>query len=255
MNKIKKLILVVPIIIVLISGCHKGIKIEGNGNVQTETRYSVSFNYVDNSGDFDVYLVPDTVFFVEIEAESNLIPHIKTVVSGNTLDIYTRENLGNNSPMILYVHTPVITGASLSGSGVIHVDNYETSDFEAILSGSGLIYGNVACNHFYSKISGSGIVDFRVFSETLKSDISGSGEIVLSGEANSADYVISGSGNISSYEFSINDCTAKISGSGNIYTTTANYLDVNISGSGSLYYKGNPQVYTKITGSGQVIKQ
>ena len=82
--------------IVLNSGCTKMRSIEGNGSIITETRNSVSFNFVENRGSFNVYIVKDTVFYIDIEAESNLIPHIRTTVHGNTLEIDTRENLDNN---------------------------------------------------------------------------------------------------------------------------------------------------------------
>lgn len=249
------IITILTIIIGLGSGCSKINKIEGNGAIAKEIRHSVSFNKVENEGDFDVYIIPDSVFYVEIEAESNLLPHIRTNVHGNVLEIDTRENLGNNFAMNIMVHTPVLTGAILSGSGIVDVGYFENDSFDAILSGSGKIYGEVKAVNFNSRLSGSGDIDFMVESQNVYSSISGSGRTIVSGQANYADLEISGSGNIEAYALPLFECRAKISGSGNIYTEVSDILNVTISGSGNLYYRGTPVINSTITGSGQIIGQ
>ncbi len=240
-------------LIIVASGCHKLNTIEGNGSVVIETRHSVSFNKVENSGDFNVQIIPDSIFYIDIEAESNLIPYIKTTVHGNNLEISTRENLDNNFPIILKVHTPIIDGVLLTGSGLIYVDMVESDSFEAILAGSGKIHGDVKAKLFRSNISGSGEINFYLDVENVKSSISGSGRTIIAGQGLSGDYKISGSGSIKAYGIPIADCYAKISGSGNIYTTVSDVLDVDISGSGNLFYRGNPTINSSITGSGKII--
>ena len=235
------------------TGCRKYPFLEGNGSVTSETRTTVSFNKIDNQGDFNVYYIHDTVFRVIVEAESNLIPHIRTVVNGNTLEIDTRENLNNNYAMKVVVYSPVLDAVTLSGSGLINTGLVHTDNFVVKLSGSGDIYGDANTDYFETVISGSGGIDFVVNSVNTKAVISGSGNIKLSGESTYADYLISGSGNIESYNLLLNECTAKISGSGNIYTNVSDYLNVKISGSGDLYYIGNPIIDVDISGSGNVI--
>ena len=247
------LIVFLTFIIIWNTGCRKYPFLEGNGSVTRETRMIVSFNKIENQGDFNVYYIYDTVFRVVIEAESNLIPYIRTVVNGNTLEIDTRENLNNNYAMKVTVHSPVLKAVTLSGSGIINTGSVTSDNFEVKLSGSGLIYGDIVSHNFNLLISGSGEVDYAVTSINTKAVISGSGKIKLTGESTFADYLISGSGNIESYNLLLNECTAKISGSGNIYTNVSDYLNVIISGSGSLYYLGYPDIDSVITGSGQVI--
>ncbi len=77
----------------------------------------------------------------------------------------------------------------------------------------------------------------------------------LMGESNTSTHTISGSGDINAFSFIQKECTAKISGSGNMYLHVIDYLDVNISGSGTVFYIGDPQLTIKITGSGSVVKQ
>jgi len=247
------LVIVFVSLLFLNYGCRKYPFLEGNGNLTSETRTSVSFNSVENQGDFNVYYVHDSVFRVVVEAESNLIPYIRTVVNGNTLEIDTRENLQNNYVMKVTVYSPVLYAVTLSGSGLINTGLVVEDNFEVKLRGSGIIYGDVTSLYFHSALSGSGEIDFGVNSENTKAVISGSGTIKLLGESSYADYHISGSGNIESYNLQLNECIAKISGSGNIYTNVSDYLNVKISGSGDLYYIGNPIIDVDISGSGNVI--
>ncbi len=237
------------------TGCNKITGINGNGQVTSETRNLVSFNKVENDGTFNVYISNDSIFTARVEAESNLIPHIRTRVNGNTLEVDTRENLKSNSPMNVYITTPIIQGAYLNGSGTVTLDSLDTENLEVDLSGSGNMTGTVASASLVTRISGSGNINLDAFTNSCTARISGSGDIKLIGESLSGDFSISGSGNIRSTNFVQNECIAKISGSGNMYLNIVDYLDVTISGSGNVYYVGNPQVNIHITGSGSVIKQ
>lgn len=236
-------------------GCHKKSEIEGNEIVKSEIRRVVSFNKIDNQDEFDVYYIYDTIFKVEIEAESNLIAHIRTIINGNILEIDTRENLDNNFPINIFVHAPSIDAVHLSGSGLIAVGDIIENDFEATISGSGIIYGNINCNYFQSYISGSGEIDFAITSQLVKAVINGSGVIKLSGESYDADYKISGSGSILASNMELTECISKVLGSGDIHTSVSDYLQAIISGSGNIYYKGSPNIDANISGSGNIIKE
>ncbi len=229
------------------ASCRKYYKIEGNNQVTTETRQLVSFNKVDNSGTFNVYVKQDSVFTATVEAESNLIPYVRTIVNGNTLTIDTRENLKTNYPVNVYVTTPIIQGVELSGSGYVHIDSLDTDYLEVLLSGSGNINGYALTNSLDTRISGSGNIELESYTNSSNVSISGSGNIDLFGESSSGTFTISGSGQLSSYNYTQNECVAKISGSGNMYLNVTDLLDVTISGSGSVYYLGTPAVTVKIT--------
>ena len=249
------IIIVLSVAMMFTTACRKITGIDGNNQVVSETRQVVSFNKVENEGTFNVYIKHDSVFSATVVAESNLIPHIRTIVNGNTLIIDTRENLNNNQPMSVYVTTPIIQGATLSGSGTIMLDSLDTDFLDVVLSGSGKISGYATTNQLNTLISGSGNITLESYTNSNNTNISGSGNIDLTGESSSGSLTISGSGHISSYNYTQSDCIAKISGSGDMYLNVTDYLDVNISGSGSVYYIGNPTITVKITGSGQVISQ
>jgi len=253
-----KTINVMPALLLLMTGliftgCDHWHSVEGNYDVITETRQFSAFDRVINEGNFDVYIIQDGLSEVILEAESNLIPLIRTRMQGSSLVIDTKDNLRNNYPMKLYVHTTDIIEIKLSGSGLMHADDIVAGDFETSLSGSGNMFMSGTANEVKCSISGSGSIDLGLTCEKLETDINGSGEIEIWGNANQGDFRISGSGSIRAYDFTLQKCNATITGSGNMYLTVEDYLNVDISGSGNVYYMGSPDVETKITGSGSVI--
>jgi hypothetical protein len=237
------------------TGCRKYARIIGNNQMISERRTLVSFDKVENNGVFNVYIRHDSTFTATVEAESNLIPYIRTRVNGNTLVIDTREELENHAPMSIFVTAPNLQGAYLNGSGTVDIDSLDTQYLEVVLSGSGRMSGYTTANTCVARISGSGSIDLESFSNVFNARISGSGDMDLFGETTNGDFSISGSGNIRSYNFVQKTCISTISGSGNMYVNVVDILNVNISGSGSVYYVGDPTVNANITGSGQVIKQ
>lgn len=250
----KPILLVLTAALLIMAGCGKSaIRIKGNGNVVSETRALASFNMIENEGAFDVYIIQDSVSEVTIEAESNLIGYIRTEVQGNTLSVYTKENLKTHYMIKLYIHTPDVNSVRLSGSGLIDLGSVFTENLEVILSGSGDIRGSVNADYVRVGINGSGTANMGLMCNELHTSISGSGDMYFSGQAVMAYFNISGSGSIRSYELQLENCYADISGSGDMFVNVSGLLDVKISGSGSVHYIGYPEIYTNISGSGSVI--
>ena len=250
------IILLLTALLLINTGCDKAIlPIRGNGVVTTETRDMSSFNRVDNEGAFDVYIIQDSVFDVTIEAESNLIGRIRTLMNGNTLEIDTKDNLKPSRPMKLIIRTPDVNGISLSGSGIIDLGVIVTDNLDVSLSGSGEIRGDIDAVNVSLSISGSGTSNLNLYCNDLETYISGSGDLYFNGIGNTALFNISGSGTVKAYNFELKECEAKISGSGDMYVNVSDQLNVNISGSGSVFYIGHPSINTNISGSGNVISK
>jgi hypothetical protein len=250
------LILLVTAFMLIFTSCEKSIfPVRGNGDVETETREMSEFNEVANEGQFEVYIIQDDEFNVTIEAESNLMGRIRTRMNGNTLEIDTKDNLKPTKPIKLYIRTPNVNGVSLSGSGIIDLGQIVTTTLDVSLSGSGEIIGDVEADDVYLSISGSGTSNLGMHCNTLETSVSGSGDLYFDGAGNSAIFKISGSGSVKAYNYELKDCTAKISGSGDMYVNVSDNLNVTISGSGSIYYLGHPAIYTNISGSGNVISK
>lgn len=237
------------------TGCRKPFGISGNGNVITETRQMYSFNAINSKASFNVYIEQDSIYQVEVQAESNLVPYVQTMVNGNTLIISTNENLKENYPINVYVKTPTLNNIELSGSGIVQSDTIVTDNLAVKLSGSGNMNGAVVSSMSNIVLSGSGNINYYLDTDNLSSTISGSGAINLIGTATTSSNVISGSGNLNAFSLLSDNVQATISGSGDMYVSAEKQLNVSISGSGSVYYIGNPTLNINISGSGSVIKQ
>jgi hypothetical protein len=248
------LILLLLLTGLIFTGCiHQLHRVEGNYDVTTETREVGNFLRVFNEGEFDVYIIQDSLEEIIIEAESNLIPLIRTRLDGTALVIDSQDNLQPNFPMMVYVHTAELNEIKLSGSGLMQAEDIATGDMEISISGSGDIFFSGSALNVTTSIPGSGSMDLGLTCTELNADISGSGNMEIVGTANNGDFHISGSGSVNAYDFTLQDCHITISGSGSTYVTVEHYLNVNISGSGSVYYLGSPVIETKITGSGSII--
>ena len=149
----------------------------------------------------------------------------------------------------------------LAGSGSIVCDSLDANDLEVELIGSGNIELGYGSSYIFIRDeikvenTGSGDIFIDLEADLIEVDLIGSGDIVLEGYADESDLYIAGSGDIESEDLIVDECNAKIVGSGDIFVTVNRVLDIKISGSGDLYYFGNPRVYQDITGSGDVINR
>jgi len=258
MKRINNIIIAVTVAVIAVSwsSCQKMSMTTGNGHVVTEKRQLVSFDEIINESSYNVIIVEDTIWEARVEAESNLIPYIRTLVNGNTLIIDSRNGgIQSTFPINIYVSCPVIHSIELSGSGRIDANNISTDNFKIKLSGSGEISTKVEANFIDAKNSGSGDMHMLAISHNMHAEVSGSGDMSIKGTNDAGDFMISGSGDIFSYDLFQKTLDAKISGSGDMFVRVSDSLKVNISGSGSLNYIGFPAIDVNITGSGSVINQ
>lgn len=238
----KSLKLMIPVVLILaasFTSCKKNLfnSIKGKGATVTEVRDLTGFNKISLSIDGDVNYVQDSVYFVEISAQQNVLDVITTEISGGELKIGADRWIRKHNGIKIIIHSPDLRGMTLSGSG-----NMESS--------SDILTPDLELN-----VSGSGNISLTsVHTDQLEVTISGSGNIQVSGGAATNQKAnISGSGNVEMDDLTANESDAKISGSGSVSVWSVNHLKANISGSGDVKYKGNPIVDANISGSGSVI--
>jgi len=218
------------------TGCVRE-RIEGNYNLVTEERDSQSFSEVNSKGSFRVVIIPDDATWIEVSAESNVLPYVETWSNGTTLTVEYRNgyNIREHYTVEVLLHTPVLESIRLSGSGKVESGSY-------------------TCDQADIQLSGSGNIDCAFIADDLNANVSGSGNLNIEGIARNSDLKISGSGKIDARSLNQQHCQANISGSGNIRTMVSETLEAWISGSGSVYYLGDPVVTAHITGSGKVVQ-
>lgn len=211
--------------------------VRGEGPVQTETRVASGFHAIalDMAGDVEVTVGEQ--YFVEVQAQQNLLPLLKTVVEDGRLRIFFDQNVSFSEGVKVRVSAPAFDAFSIGGSGKITVGSpLNTERLTLDIAGSGDIIlpqaeaGEIACI------------------------IHGSGGVQLGGTTNQFDVRISGSGDVRAKDLTAANCKADIGGAGTVTCNVTQTLRADISGSGDVFYTGSPTVETQVSGSGSVEK-
>lgn len=223
------------------SSCH-GVHfslfgVNGTGPVQTENRTVSDFHAVNLDVFGDVEVTVGESYAVEVSAQQNILPIMKTVVENGTLRIYSDENISHAEGLKFRITAPAFDQLSVGGSGSIRVLNaLHAEKMDMDVSGN----GEISCLQS----------DFGLASIS----ISGSGTVELGGKANELKSDISGSGDVKAKTLTVNNLTVSISGSGTVTADVISKLRADISGSGDVFYSGTPSVESSVSGSGTVKK-
>jgi hypothetical protein len=214
----------------------------GDGAGPTVTRnYQVgNFQQIEVAGSYDVTVRTGGNPGVSAQGGQKLLDRTIVEVQGDKLVIHPQEHhgfsifhFGNSGSARFTVTVPQLSGATIAGSGDIHVDHVQGASFEGAVAGSG------------------GLDVDRVDVQSLKLTIGGSGDAkARSGKAQSADYSIGGSGDIDAGGVQSQQAKASISGSGTIKANATGTADVSIMGSGDVDVSGGAKCTVTKAGSG-----
>jgi len=194
--------------------------INGSGKVTTETRPVAGISAVTLSGIGQVIIEQTGTDSLTITTDDNLLPHIKSEMSGNRLELGLKESFTNVNPtndIIFKVTVKQLEELEISGSGKAEATKLNPERLSVGISGSGAVAMQGTAGDLNLEISGSGAFD---------------GELLRSRNANVA-----------------------ISGSGGAVLAASDTLTASVSGSGAVEYIGNPKVTENVSGSGSVRKR
>ncbi len=234
-------------LLIFIFSCRGGINITikdgqlngiiGNEKITSKKRTVENFDKISVNGSLKVVLTSGKEGEILIEGDENIISNIETIVSGDLLKIKMKDNtyIKYYKKLVIYVAFEDIHKISLKGSGDI------------------ICKKEISANNVTINLTGSGDIKTSVNAINVFSKLKGSGDITIKGHTENYNCTVIGSGDIKSYGLKSKTTTAKISGSGDIKTTTTQEIKATINGSGDIRYKGNPQVVnSKVNGSGDI---
>ncbi len=209
----------------------------GEGPVKNETRAVEGFHGIDLQLSGEVEVTVSDQYSVEVSAQENLLPLLKTEVVDGQLKIYFEGNVSCDDPVRVRVSAPSFDAFEISGSGKITTASVIKSDRLAL------------------NITGSGdLILPQTEVREAAVDISGSGTVQIGGTANQLDATVSGSGDVQGKNFTTAICKANIGGSGTVTCDVSQRLEAEVTGSGDVFYTGNPEVQMEVSGSGSVKK-
>ena len=205
-----------PLALLGLSACGlAGADVHGSGTVRTEARPVSGFTGVTVGGSLDVDITIGGATKVEVIADDNLLPIIRTEVKGDQLVIDARDSYSTRSDVLVRITVPRLAALSVSGAA------------------DGVVRG--------------------VAGDALALAVSGSGSIKASGQTRRLSAQVSGSGDLHARDLRADTASASVSGSGDVDLTVRETLAASVSGSGSIDYWGKPgNVVRNISGSGTI---
>ncbi len=239
----KTSITVLPVLLaaLLLSSC--GLAIGGknvvrpSNNIITETRDVSGITGIDFKTFGQVIITQGDTESLTIKASDNVLPLVKTTVSGGTLTIETDQGISltglneQNTPVYAIV-VKDLTSLNMSGAGVVNMDSLTTSSLSVDMSGAGsLQLGTLTAG-------------------SVNINISGVGGVNVAGEVKTASIDISGAGPVNAPDLKVQTADVNISGLGSATIWVTDQLNGDISGAGSISYYGSPQTSTTNSGLG-----
>lgn len=216
----------------LLSSCGPGI--DGNGNVTTDLREQAPFSEVKIAGAFEIELREGNEHFLEVEADENLLPIIKSSVSNGVLRIENETPIRNAKSLKLKIQARKFTNVDLAGASDLRSVSTLTSK-RLEVDGAG------ACK-----------IDLDYTGDELMIDMSGACDVALSGKARNLNIELAGAGEVDAASMSAKFVAIEIAGAGDVSVHARKALNIEISGSGDVKYKGSPKITKSVSGAASI---
>lgn len=233
-KKISLVVLMAGLVAVMPNTSFAKKYVRGNGNVKKETRKVSSFDALNISSAFEVYLTQGNSESLVIEADDNLLDIIKTEVRGGVLKIYVDANIRHSKTMKAYISFKMLNMIELSGACELYGENkFKLDNLELELSGASDIKMDFTANKVYLDLSGASDIEFK-------------------GSAQRMDIDASGATDLHALDFEVKECAVDASGACNIRVFVTDELSVDASGASTVRYKGNPGIEIDISGASSI---
>lgn len=208
--------------LVLLAGCdyaaRVGDQVTGSGKKKTESRDVPEFSEIVVDGAYRVEVACGRESSVEIEADDNVLPLIKTDVEAGRLRIRQERGFSIKSLPHVRITVPDVRAVSVPGAG----------DFQ--LTG--------------------------VRNDALRIKVDGAGKFRASGETGTLDVELNGAAVIDAGELRARVVNAVSNGAGLTTVHATESLNATINGVGSIEYYGDPKtVNPKVVGFGKVSRK
>jgi len=195
-----------------------GIKIgsvQGSGKLASEIRSDKVFKAIEVGGAFQVEITAGRDFDVEVQADDNLLSHIRTEVRGETLHIETDRKINSVNPIRVRISAPDIEDLDVSGVANVSMDG--------------------------------------VKNEAIRVDASGASKITLKGETSHLTVDISGATKVLGEDLKAVKADVDASGASFVSVNVSDELRSDVSGASKVEYSGTPaNVFTNKSGAGRV---
>jgi hypothetical protein len=235
--------------------------VTGDGRLAHEGRAAGNVSAIDVSGPLEVNVRVGAAPSLDVEADSNLLPLIRTEVTGGVLRMWVEGNIRSNNSLRVTYTLPALTQVRSTGSGRLTISelNGAPLDFSKTGSGAANLSGRVSrldLRHTGSgqvnasalqtgdanvTLSGSGRMSLgQVQGSALTVNVHGSGSLQASGAVTSLNAHVYSSGGVNLAALTSEQADLSTNGSGDITATVKRSLLAQSNGSGRITVYGNP---------------
>lgn len=219
-----------------------GGAVPGSRNIESEVRSLEDFDAIDLRYPADVIIAVGESPTVEIEADDNLLPQLRTRIRNGMLVIdngerYWSDRVDPSTTVQITITVTDLKKIELDSAGNIQADGLEVASLDIFLGGA----GNIS------------LTDLQT--ENLDATLGGLGNIEVQGTATRADIQINGSGNFEGEQLYTEEADVQINGLGSATVRVSEHLDAQINGAGSVHYYGSPTVNQDVNGLGSIERE
>ncbi|MDB5916180.1 MAG: hypothetical protein JWR40_414 [Massilia sp.] len=240
---------------VQVKSVFSGNTVAGDGRLAHDVRAVGNVSAINVSGPLEVLVRVGPAASLEVDADSNLLPMIRTEVSGGVLRMWVEGSVRSTNSLRVTYTAPMLLEASASGSGRLTISELNGAPLNFTKSGSGAANLSGRVSRLDVRHSGSGAINagaLRTHDANLA--LSGSGRMSLGpveGSALTASLHGSGSLQASGKVASLN---ARVHGSGGADLTTlvSEQADLSVEGSGDITAHVARALVAQSTGSGRI---
>jgi hypothetical protein len=244
--------------------------IKGNGQLANERRAMIAATGIEAFGPVTVDVRVGPAPMIEVWGDSNLLPLLRTEMSGDTLRVWTNGNLMPQQELRVRFTTPALTRIHAAGAARLTVTDLNGAKLTVVKNGvesmhlSGRVSsldmqsdgsGNLNASALYSgnasvNMSGSGFVSLgQVKGDALTVNVRGSGEFQATGTVQSVNAHVYGTGGANLVSLASQQATLSSHGSGEISASVNQSLIATANGMGRITVYGNP-THRAVTGRG-----
>ena len=189
--------------------------VKGSGQTGTEVRELNGFKKIDASGVFQIEIVAQKDFSVEVEADDNLLQYITTEVRRGVLKLETERKLNTSNPIRVRISAPDIEGIETAGAANVILTELKNGSLEI--------------------------------------DSSGASKIKVSGETAKLVVDVSGATQVDAVGLAAENANVEASGASTVELLVNGNLKTNASGASTIRYAGSPRdVVKKSSGASTV---
>jgi hypothetical protein len=158
-----------------------GNSVSGSGNVRSENRDVSGFKEISAGGAVNLQINVGSDFAVEVEADDNILPLIKTEISGDTLKIFTEGRISPKNTIRVKISMPELVDLDISGASSAEAANVKTDSLKLNASGASKIKIDGAVKSLDADASGASTINAEnLQTENADVDSGGASNVTVS---------------------------------------------------------------------------